>query len=54
MTLRRRQFGVAAATIALPWRAGAQGNPLAALHDAARKEGELTWYTVPQTSEVAE
>jgi iron(III) transport system substrate-binding protein len=25
-----------------------------ALEEAAKKEGELTWYTVPQTSEVAE
>jgi len=55
MTLRRRQFGIAtAATLAAPWVARAQGANLAALHDAARKEGELTWYTVPQTSEVAE
>ena len=26
----------------------------AELIEAAKKEGELTWYTVPQTSEVAE
>lgn len=54
MFLRRRQFGqMAAATLALPWLARAQGN-LGALHQAAQKEGELTWYTVPQTSEIAE
>lgn len=54
MTLRRRELGLlAAATIAAPW-VRAQGAGLAALHAAAKKEGELTWYTVPQTSEVAE
>jgi iron(III) transport system substrate-binding protein len=55
MFLRRRQFAVlAASTVAAPWVARAQAVNLTALHDAARKEGELTWYTVPQTSEVAE
>ena len=59
MFLRRRQFGaVAAATLAMPWVASAQTNAqnahLARLYEAAKKEGELTWYTVPQTSEVAE
>lgn len=55
MFLHRRQFGVmAAATLAAPWVARAQSTPSAALYEAAKKEGELTWYTVPQTSEVAE
>ncbi len=55
MFLRRRQFGVlAAATVAMPWVARAQATHLSALYEAAKKEGELTWYTVPQTSEVAE
>lgn len=55
MFLRRRQFGVlAAATVAMPWVARAQSAHLATLYEAAKKEGELTWYTVPQTSEVAE
>jgi iron(III) transport system substrate-binding protein len=55
MFLRRRQFGVlAAATVAMPWVARAQAANLATLYEAAKKEGELTWYTVPQTSEVAE
>jgi len=55
MALRRRQFGaLAAATLAAPWVARGAAGTLAALHEAARKEGELTWYTVPQTSEVAE
>lgn len=55
MLLRRREFGVlTAATLAMPWVASAQSSAEAALHEAARKEGELTWYTVPQTSEVAE
>ncbi|MCW5650310.1 MAG: extracellular solute-binding protein [Ramlibacter sp.] len=59
MFLRRRQFGVmAAASVAMPWVASAQSNTQAArlggLYEAAKKEGELTWYTVPQTSEVAE
>ncbi|CAN7291090.1 extracellular solute-binding protein [Acidovorax sp. LjRoot118] len=55
MFLRRREFGVmAASALAFPAIVRAQAPALAALHDAARKEGELTWYTVPQTSEVAE
>ncbi|TWO68460.1 extracellular solute-binding protein [Caenimonas sedimenti] len=55
MFLRRRQFGaLAAATVALPWMARGQTANLAALYEAAKKEGELTWYAVPQTSEVAE
>ena len=55
MFLRRRQLGaLAAATLAAPWVARAQAVNLNTLYDAAKKEGELTWYTVPQTSEVAE
>jgi len=55
MSLRRRQIGIAAAaTLAVPAWVRAQGANLAALHEAAKKEGELTWYAVPQTSEVAE
>lgn len=55
MLLRRRQFSaLAAATLAAPWVVRAQTANLASLYDAAKKEGELTWYTVPQTSEVAE
>ncbi len=55
MILRRRKLGVlAAATLATPWLARAQPANLAALYEAAKKEGEVTWYTVPQTSEVAE
>lgn len=55
MFLRRREFGVmAASALAFPAIVRAQAPALATLHDAARKEGELTWYTVPQTSEVAE
>jgi iron(III) transport system substrate-binding protein len=55
MFLRRREFGlVAASVLACPAIVQSQPKNLGALHDAARKEGELTWYTVPQTSEIAE
>jgi iron(III) transport system substrate-binding protein len=55
MQLRRREFGLlAAGALAAPYVVRAQPINLATLHEAARKEGELTWYTVPQTSEVAE
>ena len=55
MTLRRREFSlVAASMLAAPSLVLSQTKSLAALHDLARKEGELTWYTVPQTSEIAE
>lgn len=55
MSIRRRQIGVlAGAALAAPWVARGQTANLAALYEAAKKEGELTWYTVPQTSEVAE
>ncbi|HVE52571.1 MAG TPA: extracellular solute-binding protein [Ramlibacter sp.] len=56
MVLRRREFGLlAASTLAAPMVVRAQGAAnLAALYEAAKKEGEITWYTVPQTSEVAE
>lgn len=54
MQLRRREVGLlAAATLAAPW-VRAQGAHLNSLYEAAKKEGQLTWYTVPQTSEVAE
>ena len=56
MTLRRRQFHVlaAAASLGVPLIARGQAANMAALHEAAKKEGELTWFAVPQTSEVAE
>ena len=56
MRINRRQFSIAAgSSLLVPHAANAQTQPsLAALHDAAKKEGELTWYAVPQTSEVAE
>jgi hypothetical protein len=56
MLLNRRQFSIAAgSSLLVPHAANAQTQPsLAALHEAAKKEGELTWYAVPQTSEVAE
>lgn len=54
MSLRRRQFSVlTASALGAPWFVRAQPAG-GALYEAARKEGELTWYTVPQTSEVAE
>jgi iron(III) transport system substrate-binding protein len=57
MTLNRRQFSaLGAAMAASPW-AGAQPQPqanLAALYEAAKKEGELTWYVVPVPSEMGE
>lgn len=56
MHIDRRRFHVIAGAAALaPWAtATAQGAPLAALHEAARKEGELTWYIVYLPSEDAE
>lgn len=55
MLVRRREFSLMAASVfAAPVLVRAQKANLDALHDAARKEGELTWYTVPQTSEIAE
>ena len=56
MRINRRQFSIAAgSSLLVPHAANAQTQPsLAALHEAAKKEGELTWYAVPQTSEVAE
>lgn len=56
MTLDRRQFAAAAgASFLLPWGTSrAQPAALAALHEAARKEGELTWYIVYLPSEDAE
>lgn len=60
MAVTRRRFntiaGTALGAAALaPWAARAQANPsLAALHEAAKKEGELTWYIVYLPSEEAE
>jgi iron(III) transport system substrate-binding protein len=56
MAIDRRQFTAAAgATVLAPWSAtGAQAQPLQALHTAAQKEGELTWYIVYLSSEDAE
>ncbi|CAN5390243.1 extracellular solute-binding protein [soil metagenome] len=57
MPIDRRQFSALMATAAAaPWaRAQAQpAAPLAALHEAARKEGEMTWYIVFLPSEDAE
>ena len=55
MRLDRRQFTAAAGALALaPW-ANVHAQPaLDALHAAARKEGELTWYIVYLPSEDAE
>ena len=54
MLLRRRQLGVlAAAALATPWVARGQTGKLDALYEAAKKEGELTWYAVPYTSETS-
>ncbi len=56
MQINRRQFSIAAGSALLvPHAANAQAQPsLASLYESAKKEGELTWYAVPQTSEVAE
>jgi iron(III) transport system substrate-binding protein len=56
MTLDRRQFTAAAgAAVLAPWAATpAQAQSLQALHAAAQKEGELTWYIVYLPSEDAE
>ncbi|SFH64857.1 ABC transporter substrate-binding protein [Albimonas pacifica] len=59
MTLDRRTFLAASAAAAAaaaglrPFGARAQDS-LAALHEAAKAEGELTWYIVPMSSESAE
>lgn len=52
MQFNRRRFNaLAGSALLVPWVAShAQDS----LYQAAKKEGELTWYTVPQTSEVAE
>ena len=55
MPIRRRQFtALTAAALAVPWLARAQSANLSGLYEAAKKEGELTWYAVPYTSEVSE
>lgn len=56
MHLDRRQFnGLAMASALAPWAgARAAASSLGALHEAAKKEGELTWYIVFLPSEDAE
>lgn len=56
MRIDRRHFtAVVGASALAPWvPAVGQAAPLAALHEAARKEGELTWYIVYLPSEDAE
>jgi iron(III) transport system substrate-binding protein len=57
MQINRRQFSALAGSSLLVPLSTAQAQSqaaLATLHEAAKKEGELTWYCVPQTSEVAE
>ncbi|RYF66045.1 MAG: ABC transporter substrate-binding protein, partial [Comamonadaceae bacterium] len=55
MRLDRRQFSALAGAAALaPWAGAPAQTPLDALHAAARKEGELTWYIVYLPSEDAE
>ncbi|MET0542553.1 MAG: extracellular solute-binding protein [Variovorax sp.] len=56
MQFNRRHFNaIAGSALLAPWAASrAQPASSASLYEAAKKEGELTWYTVPQTSEVAE
>jgi iron(III) transport system substrate-binding protein len=60
MTITRRQFSAGASALlgssALPSLALGQftGNPEKALYEAAKKEGELTWYTAHYAVEQAE
>ncbi|RYF70588.1 MAG: extracellular solute-binding protein, partial [Comamonadaceae bacterium] len=55
MRINRRHFSTLAGSALLaPWAASHAQTSLPTLYEAAKKEGELTWYTVPQTSEVAE
>lgn len=55
MQLDRRHFnGLAGAALLAPWATAQAQSPLEALHAAARKEGELTWYIVYLPSEDAE
>ena len=55
MTLNRRHFNaLAGATLAAPHLSSLAQAPLANLYEAAKKEGELTWYAVFLTSEDAE
>lgn len=56
MSIDRRTFvagAAAAAAAALAPRAGRAAD-LSALHEAAKAEGEVTWYVVPLSSETAE
>lgn len=55
MGLNRREFVAAGATAALlPRAAFAQSDYEKALYEAAKKEGELTWYIAHYTSETSE
>ncbi|MGH1359774.1 MAG: ABC transporter substrate-binding protein [Burkholderiaceae bacterium] len=55
MTITRRRFNtLAASTLAVPWIHARAADPLANLYEAAKKEGELTWYIVFLPSEDAE
>lgn len=55
MRINRRHFlATAAAGLTLPNVAWSQANATQALYEAAKKEGELTWYIVHITSETAE
>ena len=55
MLFNRRHFTtMAGASVLTPWTSSHAQPALAALYEAAKKEGELTWYCVPQTSELAE
>jgi len=56
MNLTRRQFGAVTASLAAaPWvHAQAQKQSLDALYEAAKKEGQLTWYVAHLPSDDAE
>lgn len=55
MPITRRQFSLLSAAVAVtPWVYAQQPANLAALYEAAKKEGELTWYIVFLPSEDAE
>jgi iron(III) transport system substrate-binding protein len=56
MNLTRRRFATVTASLAAaPWvRAQAQPQSLEALHEAAKQEGELTWYCAHLPSDDAE
>jgi iron(III) transport system substrate-binding protein len=55
MSLDRRDFSILTGAAALaPWTVARAQSTLAALHQAAKKEGQLTWYTAFVSSEDAE